>query len=399
MAQDAAAAQHRHLLAVWSPIVDANAMEQHLRILQDAARQYHNGRLSADDVYVWWGKLRSPNRQVPLPHLDAILATETESTRDDPGEETHLYLTDYSSLYVAHLGEVRREPPSRQDKRVPPLYWTLSKRLGKKRDPDVCDCWFRLWDIRRLVEDDTAAVAHEIRKLRNVRYEGRPVSLYGGMVDLPLIVTSDDPVRYFDAETRRSWTGGQFWVEFDAEYSGTGAIEKELRENLFGQRAWNALDPTTRTFIASGERMFRANIRDQMFDLGLTLLEFAKALEVRCNTLLRTALADAPPTVRWFNRDGASVDVSEALLSLGELARYLSDREVATYLCSRLRNGGFISTELPVVIGEVAELRNSVAHGSLVEREDVVLWRNRLCGVGCDGVLTRLALAAPKDRP
>ena len=75
-------------------------------------------------------------------------------------------------------------------------------------------------------------------------------------------------------------------------------IEKDLRENLFGQRAWNALDPTTRTFIASGERMFRANIRDQMFDLGLTLLEFAKALEVRCNTLLRMALAGAPPAVK-----------------------------------------------------------------------------------------------------
>lgn len=398
MAQDAAAVKHRHLLTVWSPIVDANAMEQHLRILQDAARQHHNGRLSADDVYVWWGKLRSPNRQAPLPHLDAILATETEQTRDDPGEETHLYLTDYSSLYVAHLGEVRKEPPSRQDRRVPPMYWQLSKRLGKKHDPDVCDCWFRLWDIRRLVEDDTAAVAHEIRKLRNVRYEGRSVSLYGGMVDLPLIVTTDDPVRYFDVETRKSWTGGQFWVEFDAEYSGTGAIEKELRENLFGQRAWNALDPTTRTFIASGERMFRANIRDQMFDLGLTLLEFAKALEVRCNALLHTALDDAPPGVRWFNRDGTSVDASEALLSLGELARYLSGRDVATYLCARLTNGGFVSTELPLVIGEIAELRNSVAHGVLVEREDVMRWRNRLCGVGCDGVLTRLALAAPKDR-
>jgi hypothetical protein len=218
------------------------------------------------------------------------------------------------------------------------------------------------------------------------------------MVDLPLIVTTDDPVRYFDVETRKSWTGGQFWVEFDAEYSGTGAIEKELRENLFGQRAWNALDPTTRTFIASGERMFRANIRDQMFDLGLTLLEFAKALEVRCNALLHTALDDAPPGVRWFNRDGTSVDASEALLSLGELARYLSGRDVATYLCARLTNGGFVSTELPLVIGEIAELRNSVAHGVLVEREDVMRWRNRLCGVGCDGVLTRLALAAPKDR-
>ena len=38
----------------------------------------------------------------------------------------------------------------------------------------------------------------ELKVLRNVHYNDRPVSLFGGMVDLPLIVTRPDGRRFFD---------------------------------------------------------------------------------------------------------------------------------------------------------------------------------------------------------
>jgi hypothetical protein len=38
-------------------------------------------------------------------------------------------------------------------------------------------------------------------------------------------------------------------------------------------------------------RVFWEHARDQKFDLGLALLEYAKALEVHCNNLLRKGLA------------------------------------------------------------------------------------------------------------
>ena len=108
-AQPTSAPPRRHLLAVWNPVLAPDAMEQHIRVLRDAARKYRSGRLGEDEVYVWWGKLRSENRNKPLPHLDEILALDVEPCRDDPGEETHVYLTDFASLYVAHLGEIRRQ--------------------------------------------------------------------------------------------------------------------------------------------------------------------------------------------------------------------------------------------------------------------------------------------------
>lgn len=54
------------------------------------------------------------------------------------------------------------------------------------------DVWFRLLDIRRIAGDDTLAVIEEPRRLRNVHDHDRPVSLYGGMTNLPLVLTRDE---------------------------------------------------------------------------------------------------------------------------------------------------------------------------------------------------------------
>jgi hypothetical protein len=67
--------RRRHLVAVWNPVFAPDAMEQHIRVLQDAARKYRHGKLAEEQVYVWWGKLRSEHRPRPLPHVDEILCT------------------------------------------------------------------------------------------------------------------------------------------------------------------------------------------------------------------------------------------------------------------------------------------------------------------------------------
>jgi hypothetical protein len=84
----------RHFVDVWNPSYASNAMEAHLAVL-----------LSADQEYVWWGKVRSSNRQQPLRHLAAALEIGAELEADQD-REGHLYLTDYRSLYVAHIDTI-----------------------------------------------------------------------------------------------------------------------------------------------------------------------------------------------------------------------------------------------------------------------------------------------------
>jgi hypothetical protein len=121
-----------------------------------------------------------------------------------------------------------REDDDDPDAHIPAVY---------RRDDIQCDRWFQLWDIGRLVSDDTLAVVDELKKLHNTAYYDMPVSIYGGMVNLPLIVTRPDGARYFEADVREQLIGKQYWVGFDSEHSGIGATERELREHCFGEDA------------------------------------------------------------------------------------------------------------------------------------------------------------------
>jgi hypothetical protein len=111
----------------------------------------------------------------------------------------------------------------------------------------VADCWFRLWDIRRLVADDTVAVVHELRNLLNTRYHDKPVSIYGGMLDLPLIVTEIEPREYFDTEYRDHLTSQKLWAQFDTEQAGIGSLIWRGRSSPPPRRS----TATTRTCRAS----------------------------------------------------------------------------------------------------------------------------------------------------
>ena len=123
-----------------------------------------------EERYVWWAKVRSPNRQQPLPHTDDILAIQEQI---EAAVETHLYLTDYRSLCVGQLDEItadriRSDTPGEVE------------HMTTYYEGMQADFWFRLLDIRRIVSDDTPVVIQELKQLRNKRYNDRPVSLYGG---------------------------------------------------------------------------------------------------------------------------------------------------------------------------------------------------------------------------
>lgn len=346
-------------------------------------REARDGTREHDDVFVWWGKVRSVNRQAPLPHLQEVLAVDAQIDSEN-APEVQLYLTDYRSLYVAHVGAVKNGKDFTPDGQVPAYY--AARDLA-------CDCWFQLWDIRQLVWDDTTAVAIELATLRNTRYNDRPVSIYGGVVDLPLLVTCADETRWFDDAARERYTGGRFWAEYDAEQRGVGEMQRELRLNRFGTAAWTALDPGVRRFIASAESTFRTHRDDMAFDLSPVIVSLANAMEVQVNLLLRAAMRSAAPDVRFANIDGRSVDMAlDGSMTLGALARAIGEtKERCDWLRSKLRNGDWFVASLPPILVELAQHRNDAAHGAGVRRDVVTGVREALVGVGAVGALVQVA--------
>lgn len=383
-------AARRHLVTVWNPSYAKDAMEEHLAVLLGWAQRVESGEAGIDDRYVWWGKVHSRNRQTPQAHRDDIRKLD-DALDDEGGEETQLYLTDYRSLYVGDIVEIHEGELPDDERRHAPRYYAAEQL--------ACDFWFKLADIRLLVADDMLGVIAELRKLVNVHYGdgSRPVSLFGGMVDLPLVVERPDGARFFGDDERDLLTGGLLWAEFDATRGpGAAGMERELRENMLGAAAWMALEPTARGCIASAETTFRGHRHDPAFDFGPVVAGWSKALEVQCNAIIRRALADAPLGDRQAKVRDGTVDVTRRTLTLGQLAHAIHEEPaLSKALRVRLEHGAWFTGQLPAVLGGLAEVRNAGVHESRVDRATATQWRDQLLGVGCEGELVRLARVKP----
>lgn len=383
--------REHQLVSVWNPAYAVNAMEEHLAILLHRANAAGPDVLRDDQVYVWWGKIRSPNRQQPQAHLDDIRRLSQQLEREER-EHLDLYLTDYQSLYVAEVDEIAEgELPGEERTHAPDYYFG--------RNELNCDFWFCVRDIRRLVVDDMPAVIAELKLLRNVHYNDRPVSLFGGMVDLPLIVHRPDGRAMFDHAERLHATDGRLWAQFDAEQvAGTAAMERELRDNVLGDAVWNALDITARACLASAEKLFRERRTEPSFDFAPVIAAFAKALEIQVNASLRAALPRIPAKARLAKLDDRTVPLDDAgPLSLGQLARAIGgERELNQALTSALREGTWFTGSLPAILDDVRSVRNPAVHSGRVDHKTATYWRNRMLGVGQVGVFEQLARARPR---
>ena len=374
----------RHLLAVWNPFYATDALARHAELLAESHRD-----LGADpeaEAIVWWGLVRSPHRLQPLAHLDDILALDGElDARLDAGHELQLYLTDYQSLYVADVRRISRDTPAPGDGVVPGYY---------AREGLSCEAWLALADLRALVVHDQGAVQRELAQLRNVRYHDRRVSMYGGMVELPLLVTRPDGVRFFSEEERRRLNGDRLWVVADAERSGLGEVAALLRDHLLGEAAWGALTPASRTFVCSAESLLRRHWDLKAFDFSPVLVELGKAVELLVNRVLPRLLQRAPAKVVLVNVDGTGVDLRQYHhLSLGQLAALLQrDGELVAWLAgTHGARAQWLCTQAPALLGQLADHRNPAAHAPVLTRADVLPLRNQWLGVGGHGQLVELA--------
>jgi hypothetical protein len=362
-------------------------MEQHLSLLLDLASRYDKGAISDEQLYVWWGKVRSPNRQGPQANAEEIRRIAKELV-DGKREEVQLYLTNYQSLYVGDVDQIHETDPGNAERDHMPAYY------GQQRL--AFDFWFRLRDIRRLVTRDMPEVISELKELRNVHYNDRPVSLFGGMVDLPLIVTRPDGRRFFDDAERDALTDGALWAEFDAEHaSAVASLERDLKLNLLGEVTWSRLEPEVRVFIAQAEKTFREHRDDPAFDFGPVIVGLGTALERQANATLTAALRSGVKVdARRVNIDGKTVDLlGFRALTLGELARILGGEwQLGTALKGVVENAAWFTGPFPVMLDALAEVRNVAAHGKeRIDRKRATEWRDRILGVGSVGEIVELA--------
>ena len=141
------------------------------------------------------------------------------------------------------------------------------------------------------------------------------------------------------------------------------------------------------------ERLFREHRLDPAFDFAPVLTSFAKAIEVQGNSVLRRALPKLAKAARIANIGGQSVDLTErGALGLGELAHAIGgERQLNDGLLGVLVNGQWFTGQMPAILDDFRSVRNPGAHAAVIDRATARVWRERIVGVGCAGILVELA--------
>ena len=170
-------------------------------------------------------------------------------------------------------------------------------------------------------------------------------------------------------------------------------MEKDLRENLFGDAVWMSLPPAARSSIASAEKIFRDHRYDAAFDFGPVIANFSKALEISCNAILHAVLGAIPEAARRVNLDGATTLLGPGRhLTLGQFAHALTkEPALVAALNQRLQHAVWFTGSLPHIAKELADIRNPGVHQERVGREVATRMRDKLAGVGLPGVFNELA--------
>ena len=175
-------------------------------------------------------------------------------------------------------------------------------------------------------------------------------------------------------------------------------MERELRDNVLCDAVWNALDITARACLASAEKLFRERRTEPSFDFAPVIAAFAKALEIQVNATLRSALPMIPAKARLVKLEQRSVSLDQAgPLSLGQLARAIGrEPELNQALTARLNYGSWFTGSLPAILDAFRSVRNTAVHNGRIDQKTATHWRNRMLGVGTEGVFGQLARITPR---
>jgi DNA mismatch endonuclease, patch repair protein len=261
------------LLTVWNPSYAADPLDEHLRILLDWADRYRNGECGRGGRLRLVGQapLAEPRSAAAAPRRDlALQAADREGRRDAP-------LPDRLPLALrrAPRGHRRREcARRREDEHMPAYYARSAPTSGSASSTSAGSCR----TTRRRHRRAEAAAQHALPRPAGLalRRHGRAAAHRHAR---------KDGKQWFPEAT--SLTEGRLWAQHDAELRGeTARMGRELRDNLLGPAVWSALDPATRTFLASAEAVFRSAARRSRLRLLGTGVEYAKAVEAELNALL-----------------------------------------------------------------------------------------------------------------
>ena len=353
----------QNLLILYNPYYQKNVIKEHLEVLLE------NGEVA-------FGKLKSKLKSTSHPFEEKL-----QELIQNVNEENYLqlFLTDYSSIYVAKVIKVSTDDLS-------------VKAPGYYKNYDV-EAWFLIDDMYEIIRNDFESVRDKIlANFTTPNYGNHTFALYGNNYVYPLIVEQKNEIDYF------------LNVE-DKLYKNIYKSEEYLKyKNIFQEYVFGdliyAMHPRSFDNIISAEIEYQHYKKDLTYDFNSIVIKYSKVLELEIYLFLKRLFSEIYEEIKEikYSVQGIEFCMNDFFThkpNLGTMRKLLKTPLIKSVVFDKYddRNFTFFTLQkLPNFIKYFQDIRNESVHGKSASLEDTMNIRNKTLGIKNFSIISELLI-------
>ncbi|WP_434579795.1 ATP-binding protein [Sulfurimonas sp. NW15] len=350
----------KNILVLYNPYYQENVIEQHLEILKN------NGSVA-------FGKLRSKLRDYEHPSQNLLNELYSEVSQDTP---LQLFLTDYNSMYVAHVVAVKEDKS--KDIEAPKYY-----------DEFDVEKWYIIDDLRLIVSNDFQLIRDNIlANFLATNFNNRTYAIYGNKYVYPMQVTMKEEINYFEKEDENfKYYTNIFKSDLELE------IKQSLIDFSFGVEIFYSYHANTQDNVISAEIEYLQNKHNTLYDFSSVVIKYSKAVELELHRFMKILfqyltsqeekLQELPYTIQ--GNDYRLADIQEHKANYGTYKYLIKNPEIKNAINNYIHNGTlryFIFSTIPYFIKTMQNVRNESVHGASISLAECTKIRDSMLGIG-----------------
>jgi len=351
----------QNLLILYNPYYQKNVIKEHLEVL------IKNGEVT-------FGKLKSKLKSTSHPFEEKL-----QELIQNVNEENYLqlFLTDYSSIYVAKVVQVSTNDLSHK---APEYY----------KNYDV-EAWFLIDDMYEIIRNDFESVRDKIlSNFTTPNYGNHTFALYGNSYVYPLIIEQKNEIDYFlDIENKLYKN-----IYKSEEYLKYKNI---LQEYVFDDLIY-AMHPRSLDNIISAEIEYQHYKKDLTYDFNSIIIKYSKVIELEIYLFLKELFKVIYDDIKniTYTLQGINFTMNDFFSykpNLGTMRKLLKTPKIKSAVFDRFndRNFTFFTLQtLPNFIKNFQDIRNESVHGKSASLEDAFDIRSKILGIKTFSILSEL---------
>lgn len=346
----------QNLLILFNPYYQKDAIDLHIAILKDKGA-------------VGFGKIKSTLTSLSSPkELDWETLSSISAT-----SPLQLFLTDYSSLFVAKVIEVSKE-----------IDTTLTPSYYQEKELNV-EAWFVVVDIIELVHKDFEKIRDIfLANFTTPDYGNHTYTVYGNSYQYPLKIEMKNEINYFISQ--------ELFYPNIYKSQEFLATKNNLISYVFGKDGYS-LHPESLENLVLAEMNFDKNKEDKFYDFTGVAIKYGKATEIEAYLFFKTLFAFLATTEKEimnikFDMQGISYiikDLDNFRPNLGTYKFLISHSLISKSI--DLHDIKWITAGIFPNLSIVQKILNKAAHEDQTSLEKIEFLRNSILGIKKNRIL------------